>query len=121
MENTGVKIKEIRPHIPSDDVDFTKEFFINIFAFDVLIDRENFVQLIKNDLKIDIVKSHGIPNGQSIYIELDEIEQLWDNVKEPLSRFKPKELFEQEYGMKEFHVVAPGTKTLLFFGEPINA
>jgi len=58
----------------------------------------------------------------SCYIQVEDIEALHKELEEklkrlPAGRYKP--LFEQAYGMKEFHVIDLDN-LLLFFGEPIK-
>ncbi len=51
---------------------------------------------------------------------MDELDNFWLLQKENLSKLNSKEPFMRDYGMKEIHVVAPGTNTLLFLGENVN-
>ena len=53
------------------------------------------------------------------YFEVDDIENLWANIKDKLDGMKVKEPFNQEYGMKEVHIIIPETKTLMFIGQVI--
>lgn len=82
---------------------------------------DSFIQLEKDGQRIGILQSIGKPNQQSFYIQVKGIDKLWENVRESLLKYNPRELFIQEYGMKEFHVVAPETNTLVFFGEAVHA
>jgi hypothetical protein len=41
-------------------------------------------------------------------------------MKDKLEDMKVREPFDQEYGMREIHIIVPGTKTLIFIGQEIN-
>ena len=53
------------------------------------------------------------------YFEINDIENLWANIKDKLDGMKVKEPFNQEYGMREVHIIIPETKTLMFTGQAI--
>jgi len=116
-----INIVKIIPHIPSTDMEVTKEFFINLFGFKVVTDSGSFITLNNNEYTLGILKALSDPNEQSVYIQVSEIEKLWANLKDKINRYKHKALFTQDYGMTEFHVIIPKTATLLFVGEPANA
>ncbi len=113
-----LNIVKIIPHIPSTDLNITKEFFINLFGFKVVTDSENFITLNNNQYTLGILKSLSEPTEQSVYIQVSEIEKLWAHLKGEITQYKHKALFTQDYGMKEFHIIIPRTATLLFVGEP---
>jgi catechol 2,3-dioxygenase-like lactoylglutathione lyase family enzyme len=51
-----------------------------------------------------------------IYLEVSEIHELWAHVKTFRSRYKIRDLFDQAYGMTEFHIGDPN-ECLVFVGE----
>ena len=51
------------------------------------------------------------------YLEVSGIQVLWEHVKMFKAECKIRDLFEQEYGMTEFHVIDPNG-CLIFVGEP---
>lgn len=115
------KLNGICPHIPSSNPAATKAFFCELLGFKVAFQYDNYIELEKDGCYIGIQQSEGEPNPQSIYFRLEGINQLWETQKEKLSNYKHRKPFEQEYGMRELHVIAPETATLLFIGERINA
>lgn len=115
------KLNGICPHIPSSNPEVTKAFFCELLGFRVAFQHENYIELEKDGHIIGIQKSQGRPNQQSIYFRLEGLNEFWESQKERLSNFKHRAPFEQEYGMREIHVVAPETATLLFIGESVNA
>lgn len=116
-----LNIVKVIPHIPSTDMEVTKQFFINLFGFKVVTDSDNFITLNNNEYSLGILKALNDPTEQSVYIQVTEIEKLWENLKDKINKYKHKALFVQDYGMKEFHIIIPETATLLFFGEPVQA
>ena len=52
-------------------------------------------------------------------IEVSGIQDLWGHVKMFKDRYKIRELFDQEYGMTEFHIGDPNG-CLVFVGERIS-
>lgn len=116
-----IKIENVIPHIPSINLCVTAEFFINLFDFKIKVNSEYFIELKNNEHSIGLLKAESLENEQSIYIQVTEIENIWSAIKENIASHKHKELFTQEYGMKEFHVIIPKTSTLLIVGEPVHA
>jgi hypothetical protein len=54
------------------------------------------------------------------YLEVDDIDTLWDSVRNRLDDIKVKPPFDRDYGMREFHVVIPHTNTLMFVGQALS-
>ena len=54
------------------------------------------------------------------YLEVDDIEKVWSNMKGKLDGIKVREPFDREYGMREAHVIIPETKTLIFIGQALT-
>jgi hypothetical protein len=53
------------------------------------------------------------------YLEVDHLDDLWHSVRDRLTGMKVKPPFNREYGMREFHILVPHTKTLMFVGQVI--
>jgi len=115
------KIINICTHVPSENPVVTKAFFQEVLGFNVAFELENYIELEKEGSLIGIQQSEGRPNEQSIYIRMERLDDFWQLQKKNLSKHKPREPFVQDYGMKEIHVVAPETNTLIFIGERVSA
>ena len=111
------EVLSVTPHIPSSKPQVTRDFFVKLLGFNVGLEKPEYIELKNGNFLIGIQKALKEPNQQSIYIEVRGIDALWDANREELSRYKHRELFIQDYGMKEFHIVAPNTRTLIFVGE----
>ena|SRR5210317_1995407 len=114
------KIINICTHIPSRMPEVTKEFFLEVLGFKTDFEHGSYIELDKEGLLLGIQKSPGEPNQQSIYLRMEGLDSFWESQKVNLSKYNAREPFIQEYGMKEIHVVAPETNTLLFIGESVN-
>ena len=115
------KIINICTHIPSRMPEVTKRFFLEVLGFNTKFEHGSYIELEKEGLLLGIQQSEGEPNQQSIYVRMEGIDYFWTSQKVNLSKYDAREPFVQEYGMKEIHVIAPETNTLLFIGENVNA
>ena len=116
-----INIENVISHIPSVNLSITADFFIKLFEFKIKVKSDYYIELKNNEHSIGLLKAMSLDNEQSIYIQVNEIEKLWSDIKENIALYNHKELFTQEYGMKEFHVIIPETSTLLIVGEPEHA
>jgi len=95
-------------------------FMVEAFGFESINHSELYCELLSGNQVLGLIQARGEPNQQSIYLRVKDVDVLWSKTKSKLDKAKPKAPFNQEYGMREFHVVIPGTNTLLFIGSPIN-
>jgi hypothetical protein len=51
-----------------------------------------------------------------IYIEVENITELWAHVQQFKGKYRVRELFDQPYGMTEFHIGDPNG-CLVFVGQ----
>ena len=114
-------LESITPHIPSKNMKESISFMVEAFGFESISHSELYCELLSGDLILGIVQAQGEPNQQSIYLRVKDVDVLWSKIKSKLAKAKPKAPFNQEYGMREIHVVIPGTNTLLFIGSPITS
>jgi hypothetical protein len=113
------QVRNVIPHVPSTDPQITRDFFTEVFGFEILYETADYIELGAGNCLVGVLRAQGQPNQQSIYIRVNAIDALWQRRREVLSLYKHRELFVQDYGMKEFHVVAPETRTLIFVGEEV--
>lgn len=107
--------------IPSFDIHETTNFFRKLLGFQVWMEEKNYAILFKDNLTIHIL-SAGTDIGQmEFYLEVDNLDAVWNFIKDKIDGITYKEPFEREYGMKEIHIHIPQTNTLLFIGQSINA
>jgi hypothetical protein len=110
----------LSPMIPSFEIGETTGFFTDLFLFSVVRRELNYVILSKDSLTIHILNA-GVDIGEmEFYLEVDDIDSLWQNIENKLPNIKKRAPFDREYGMREFHVEIPYTKTLLFVGQALK-
>lgn len=106
--------------IPSYNIDKTVSFFNDLLDFKVGRTDKTYAILFKDNLTVHILRA-GVDIGEmEFYMEVDDIEKVWDKMKSKLEGIKVKEPFDREYGMREIHVIVPETKTLMFIGQTIK-
>jgi hypothetical protein len=110
----------ISPMIPSYDMAATGEFFHELFGFEKVFDSGNYAIYEKNHLTI-----HILPAGQDIgqmefYIEVDDVDIIWESIKNKIDGINVRAPFDQTYKMREIHIEIPHTNTLLFIGQSID-
>jgi len=108
--------KHLSPMIPSYNIKETADFLINILSFTAYMNEPGYAILLKDNLSIHILNAGTDIGEMEFYLEIDNIDNLWDEIKDKLSGIKVREPFDREYGMREMHIIVPQTKTLLFVG-----
>lgn len=110
----------LSPMIPSFNLGETGRFFRDVLGFSAMMDIPAYAIYAKDNLTI-----HLLPAGKDIgqmefYLEVNDVDTLWDAIKDQLNNLQVKAPFDREYGMREMHIAVPETKTLLFIGEEVR-
>lgn len=107
----------LSPMIPSFNLAETGRFFTDILGFSVQMDTEQYAIYEKNNLTVHLLPA-GTDIGQmEFYLEVNDVDGVWAEIKDKLHGLKVKEPFNQAYGMREIHIGLPQTNTLLFIGQ----
>lgn len=106
--------------IASFNIERTVSFFIDLLDFRIARDDKTYVILYKDNLTVHILRAGPDIAEMEFYLEVDDIETVWNHMKDRLAGIKAKQPFDREYGMREVHVIIPETKTLLFIGQEIR-
>ncbi len=114
------KAQYLSPMIPSFNIEKTVSFFIDLLDFKVGRDDKTYFILYKDNLTIHILRAGSDIGEMEFYLVVDDIEKVWNNMKDKLDGRKVKEPFDREYGMREIHIIVPETKTLMFIGQEIK-
>lgn len=111
----------LSPMIQSSDVIESAAFFQQVLGFTLVRKDNSYIILSKENCTLHIkqVINHR-PESAELYLEVDQIDIVWDSIKGKLKGIKVKEPFTQPYGMKEFHLLLPNTNTVLFVGQWIR-
>ena len=109
----------LSPMIPSYNMKETAAFFIDLLGFGKIMYNDGYIVLQKDNLTIHLLNAGDI-GEMEFYLEVDDIDGLWETIKDKLVGIKVREPFDREYGMRELHIIVPHTKTLLFIGQAIK-
>jgi len=115
----------LSPMLETKDLAATIEFYKDMLGFtcDTLSEEWGWAHLTKDNISIMFTKPNeerNIPEpimSGSLYITVDDVDSVWDNLKYVCSICYPIENFE--YGMREF-AVFDNNGYLLQFGQVIN-
>jgi catechol 2,3-dioxygenase-like lactoylglutathione lyase family enzyme len=115
-------IKRISPMLSVADMEITTSFYCEVLLFDIVLASPNYTIVGRDGMSVhlhgptpeDIM--HDIRGHVEIYIEVDDIETLWEHVKSYNGRFRIRDLFDRDYGMTEFHIADPDD-CLVFIGQ----
>ncbi len=102
-------------------MDASSRFFRKLFDFEERAINESYVELCLGSYTLGILKADAVLAEQSIYFQVEDVDALWFRVASHVGSAKHRKPFDQEYGMREFHVVVPGTNTLIFVGQKASA
>jgi Glyoxalase/Bleomycin resistance protein/Dioxygenase superfamily len=114
------KVLHISPMIPSFDLSKTVAFFCDLLDFSPIMNEKEYAVLQRNDQTIHVLPAGAEIGEMEFYLEVDDVDGLWEKIKPHCQNFKCKEPFDREYGMREIHIIVPNTKTLMFIGQPIR-
>ncbi|MDB6007540.1 MAG: glyoxalase/bleomycin resistance protein/dioxygenase [Prosthecobacter sp.] len=116
--------KNLSPILPVADMDRSIRFYAEVLGFDTglqsaaysIVTRDGaslHLTLADDESVLEVTRGH-----MSIYLEVRVIEPLWAHVSCFKDHYKIRDLFDREYGMREFHIIDPDG-CLIFVGQPI--
>ena len=119
------KIKRISPMFATDDMEQTIAFYRTVLRFTPTLQSPNYCvierdgqtlhfQNAASEAVMDAMRKHG-----ECYIEVSNIEALWEHVKTFKEKYTIRDLFARDYGMTEFHIIDPHG-ILVFVGQPTS-
>jgi catechol 2,3-dioxygenase-like lactoylglutathione lyase family enzyme len=109
----------LSPMVPSYNIEATKHFFTDLFGFSIVMDGD-YTIVKKDSFLIHILRAGENIGEMEFYLEVDDIDNLWLSIQNRITDYKKKSPFNREYGMREFHIIVPYTKTLMFVGMVIK-
>lgn len=116
-------VKRISPMLAVADMDQTLDFYTCLLGFAVTMKSPEYSIVERDGATIHFMKAadetvmKAVRGHTEIYIEVDDIQPLWEHVDTHRGLHKIKDLFEQPYGMIEFHIGDPND-CLVFVGQP---
>jgi len=114
--------KRISPMLAVADMDETLTFYRDILGFTSTLKSPEYSIVERDGQTIHFMKAASeevmrcVRGHTEIYIEVSEIDSLWQHVKTFKERYRIRDLFDREYGMTEFHISDPN-ECLVFVGE----
>jgi hypothetical protein len=117
------KFKNISPLVPVGDVLTSVKFFEDYLGFRSNSKSSEYAHLERDSVSLKLQKAGANVGQLACYIDVEGIDRLYGELEAkldtlPKGRVRPP--FNQEYGMREFHVIDLDN-LLIFFGEPINS
>ena len=124
MDTAGFshQVKRISPMLAVADITETLDFYTKVLGFNVLRSSRGYAIVEKDGATIHFMKAENesvmkaVRGHTDIYIEVDDIALLWNHVKTSKDKHRIRDLFEQPYGMIEFHIGDPNG-CLVFVGQ----
>jgi catechol 2,3-dioxygenase-like lactoylglutathione lyase family enzyme len=119
-------VRSLSPILPVADIDRSVAFYTEVLRFDVKFHFPNYAILTTGSGSIILTRAESqsvmddVMGHMSFYLELDAIEPLWAHVSQFKERYKTRDPFDREYGMREFHIIDPDG-CLIFVGQQIPA
>lgn len=110
----------LSPMIPSFNLKETVRFFTEVLGFLPVMDTKEYAICINDQLTVHVLRAGEEIGQMEFYLEVDDLDGLWDSIKEKVTGLKVREPFDREYGMREVHIEIPQTNTLLFIGQSIT-
>jgi len=117
---TMYKALYLSPMIPSYNMPETVRFFRDVFGFKVARDETGYAILYKDSQTIHLLNAGADIGEMEFYLEVDALDDLWDAIKDKLDDIKARAPFDRDYCMREFHIIIPQTKTLMFVGQALT-
>lgn len=119
------KIKKISPILSVADMGVTSSFYQDILGFRFTLETPSYFILERDGQEIHLSKASSIhaPNEgkghKEIYVEVSNVQELWERVSELKGKYKITDLFNRDYRMTEFHIEDPDG-CLVLIGERLS-
>ncbi|MCU1304811.1 MAG: Glyoxalase-like domain protein [Candidatus Sulfotelmatobacter sp.] len=123
MTNTAsYSAKKISPMLAVADMEETLAFYQEVLGFTALMKSSEYSIVERNAQTIHLMKAASeevmkcVRGHTEVYIEVSNIDLLWEHVKTFKDRYRVRDLFDRDYGMTEFHIEDPNG-CLVFVGQ----
>tara|TARA_B100001971_G_C18259312_1_gene585154 strand:+ start:667 stop:1038 length:372 start_codon:yes stop_codon:yes gene_type:complete len=107
------------------DMKETIGFYVDVLKFELFWESPDYSVIKSGDAEIHLMLASDekvmeyVRGHSSIYVEVEGITSQWSHVKNYKENYKIKDLFDRDYGMREFHISDPN-ECLVFVGEQIK-
>jgi catechol 2,3-dioxygenase-like lactoylglutathione lyase family enzyme len=117
--------RKISPMLSAADMEQTLAFYQDVLGFKPVMKSPEYSIIERDAQTIHFMKAaseevmKAVRGHTEIYIEVSNIDLLWEHVKTFKDRYRVRDLFDRDYGMTEFHIDDPNG-CLVFVGEPTH-
>ncbi len=121
MTTPETRVRHVSPILAVTDMDAALAFYRDVLLFQVVLNAPDYSIVEKDHGRIQFRLADGGPESvpsREIYIEVTGIDALWEHVRQFQGEYKTHDLFTQDYGMREFHIIAPND-CLVFVGQEV--
>jgi catechol 2,3-dioxygenase-like lactoylglutathione lyase family enzyme len=124
MPITTPQVKRISPMLAVADMDATLEFYLKVLEFEVSFRSPDYSIVGRDGATIHFMKAASqevmkvVRGHTEIYVEVAAIAPLWEHVSRFKKEYRIRDLFDRDYGMREFHISDPND-CLVFVGQRI--
>lgn len=122
--NTNHTVKRVSPMLVAADIVVTVDFYVQVLGFALTMNSPGYAVVERDGATIHFMKAanekimEAVRGHTDIYIEVSDIASLWEHVCQFKGRYRIRDLFDRDYGMREFHIADPND-CLVFVGERI--
>ena len=114
--------KRISPMLAVANLDETLSFYERVLGFSPVLKLAGYAIVQRDGQTIHFQRADSeevmncVRGHAEIYIEVSDIQSLWEHVKTFKNEYRIRDLFVRDYGMTEFHISDPN-ECLVFVGE----
>jgi predicted enzyme related to lactoylglutathione lyase len=116
------KVKRVSPMLVVADMDETLDFYVTVLGFSISRKSPDYSIVERDGATVHFMKAAdesvmaAVRGHTDIYLEVEDIAALWEHVKTFKGKYRIRDLFDQPYGMTEFHIGDPN-ECLIFVGQ----
>lgn len=124
MSTSTPQVKRISPMLVVADMETTLNFYVKVLGFEILLRSPAYSIVSRDGATIHFMKAaneavmKAVRGHTDIYIEVADIAPLWEQVSRFRKDYRIRDLFDRNYGMREFHISDPND-CLVFVGQKI--
>lgn len=119
----ATKVLTISPMLAVADMADTLKFYQEVLGFRPTLTSPEYAVVERDGQRIHFMPAASeevlkcVRGHTEMYIEVSDIQALWEHVATYKGQYRIRDLFDRDYGMTEFHISDPN-ECLIFVGEP---
>jgi predicted enzyme related to lactoylglutathione lyase len=105
--------KSLSPVLPVADMDRAVAFYRDVFGFSAVVESTHYTLIRRGAASVHLTKAadtevmKAVRGHLSIYLEVENIAELWQHVQGYRAKYRLRDLFDRDYDMREFHIEDP--------------